>query len=266
VRVGSDPAGYGGGISAGGFYYNADLLLDRSSVESNVANDGGGINTDISTTVAVRNSSVYYNLATNGGGIFNLGVLSVTNSTLYLNAASKSGGGLYNSQTASVDSATFSANVADYDANNSGDGGGIFVGGGATQYLRDSLLTGNEDRSVTPNPILPDCAGVVFSQDYNLIQQSANPAGCNIIGNTGHDKHGTFPNVLDSTLQDNGGPTPTLLLPPGSAAINGGDPSGCKDENGNSLPADQRGRPRLGPCDIGAYEFARYNFLPIIMR
>jgi len=40
----------------------------------------------------------------------------------------------------------------------------------------------------------------------------------------------------------------------GSAAINAGDPAGCKDDIGNILSADQRGAPRVGRCDIGAYE------------
>ncbi len=265
IIVGSVVGGYGGGISVGGFYYNADLLLDRSIVSSNVANDGGGINSDISTTMAVRNSLIEYNLATNGAGIFNLGVLTVTNSTLYLNAASQSGGGLYNSQTANVNSATFFANVADYDADNNGDGGGIFVANGATQYLRSSLLTGEEDRTVS-GLVLPDCAGTIISENYNLIQQSSSPSGCNMIGSTSHDLHGTFPGVLDSAAQYNGGPTPTIALPPGSAAINAGDPTGCKDENGNPLSVDQRGYPRLGPCDIGAFEFMLRGFLPLMLK
>ncbi len=50
-------------------------------------------------------------------------------------------------------------------------------------------------------------------------------------------------------LQDNGGPTPTMALLPGSPAIDAGDPSSC--------PAvDQRGitRPQGARCDIGAFE------------
>ena len=55
--------------------------------------------------------------------------------------------------------------------------------------------------------------------------------------------------VAVGPLADNGGPTLTHALLPGSFAINGGDNSGC--------PAtDQRGvaRPQGGTCDIGAYE------------
>ena len=111
----------GGGISVGGFFYNADLLLDRSVVLSNLANDGGGINFDITTTMAVRNSSIEGDVATNGAEIFNLGVLNLTNSTFYINTAARSGGGIYNSCTANVDNATFFDNIADYGADNTGD-------------------------------------------------------------------------------------------------------------------------------------------------
>ncbi len=259
VLVGNNPAGYGGGISVGGFYYNADLLLDRSVVLSNVANDGGGINIDGGTSsstdppVTVRNSSIYDNLATNGAGIFNLGQLTVTNSTFYLNAASKSGGGLYNSKTATVNSATFYANVADYDATNDGDGGGIFVAGGATQYLGNSVLTGEEDRT-TSGAVLRDCAGTIISQDYNLIDQVPSPGGCNVIATTTHNKIGPFAKPVLSTLSDNGGPTPTFELPPGSAAIDAGDDSVLGPPF--NLATDQRGFPRKvgAHVDIGALE------------
>jgi hypothetical protein len=234
-------------------------------VQTNLANDGGGLNTFITTTLTVRNSSVEGNVATNGAGIFNLGVLNVTNSTFYINPAAKSGGGIYDSGTASVDSATFFDNIADSNADNVGDGGGLFVQSGATLLLRNSLLTGDVDDTVS-GAVLPDCAGTIISQDYNLIEQSSSVSGCNVIGTTSHDRHGTFPGVLDSMPQNNGGDTPTIALPPGSVAINGGDPIGCKDENGDPLTIDQRGYPRVGPCDIGAYEYVLRGFLPLVLK
>ena len=50
-------------------------------------------------------------------------------------------------------------------------------------------------------------------------------------------------------LADNGGPTPTMALLPGSPAIDAGDDSACP-------PTDQRGvaRPQGLACDIGAFE------------
>jgi uncharacterized repeat protein (TIGR01451 family) len=40
----------------------------------------------------------------------------------------------------------------------------------------------------------------------------------------------------------------------GSPPVNAGNPAGCTDHLGNPLITDQRGKPRFGRCDIGAYE------------
>ncbi len=55
-------------------------------------------------------------------------------------------------------------------------------------------------------------------------------------------------------LQDNGGPTWTMALGPGSAAIDAADDAICAADPVNNL--DQRGvtRPQGAHCDIGAYE------------
>jgi hypothetical protein len=71
------------------------------------------------------------------------------------------------------------------------------------------------------------------------------------------DLNNTDPNL--GPLQDNGGPTKTMALLPGSPAIDTGNPDGCSDSQGNLLKSDQRGMPRpdkddSGGCDRGAYE------------
>jgi hypothetical protein len=54
--------------------------------------------------------------------------------------------------------------------------------------------------------------------------------------------------ALLGPLADNGGPTETQALLPGSPAIDTADNAVC--------PAtDQRGVPRDATCDVGAYEF-----------
>ena len=60
-------------------------------------------------------------------------------------------------------------------------------------------------------------------------------------------------------LRNNGGPTKTMALLPGSPAIDSGNPSGCADSKGHLLKTDQRGQPRhdkedSSGCDRGAYE------------
>lgn len=266
IRIGSAHGGSGGGLSAGLTGNHANVLVSASSAENNLAANGGGIEAHSSDTgLAVRNSVVDNNAALTGGGILNSGILSLTNSTIYSNLSLDHGGGLYNNGTASVDSVTFNNNTADIDADNAGDGGAIYVLNGATLFLRNSLLTGDTDDSPSGTQA-EECFGDIISQDYNLIAQTPSPTVCNVIGSTGHNLIGIFPNVLDFQLLDHGGATPTLALLPGSAAINGGDPTGCKDENGSPLLLDQRGKPRIGACDIGAYELGAFLFVPLIIR
>lgn len=62
-----------------------------------------------------------------------------------------------------------------------------------------------------------------------------------------------YSQMLDPNLQFNGG-TPTHALLPNSAALDAGDPAGCKDGNGALILTDQRAVPRKGRCDIGAFE------------
>jgi len=94
---------------------------------------------------------------------------------------------------------------------------------------------------------IPDCRGwYLLSVGYNLI---GNTTSCNIPAATGdifnkNPKLGKLINGLGY-----------IPLQPGSPAIDAGHPSGCKGNPG-VLTTDQRGMPRVGRCDIGAYEYA----------
>jgi hypothetical protein len=59
-------------------------------------------------------------------------------------------------------------------------------------------------------------------------------------------------------LADNGGPTMTHALLPGSVAIDRIAPAMCVDADGEPLTTDQRGvaRPQGTMCDVGAFEWA----------
>src|SRR6185295_4239186 len=91
------------------------------------------------------------------------------------------------------------------------------------------------------------------SLDYNLIETTA---GCSFTGSVVNTYSGVDPNL--GPLQDNGGPTQTFALLPGSVAIDTGNPAGCTDNLGATLTTDQRGFPRPinGRCDMGAYEYS----------
>jgi len=145
---------------------------------------------------------------------------------------------------------TVSANTADADGNDNGDGGGTYSPGGLT--LANTLIGSNTD-ATGGGTVHPDCSGSVTSEAYNLI---ANVTGCNISGDTTGNITGVDPML--GPLQNNGGSTFTHALITGSPAIDAGNPGGCRDHEDNLLTTDQRGFTRpggsTGLCDIGAYE------------
>jgi hypothetical protein len=83
--------------------------------------------------------------------------------------------------------------------------------------------------------------GPVTDGGHNLDAGSS----CGLNGGT--DLRNTNPQL--GALGNNGGPTPTQALAPGSPAVDAGGT--CPAADGG---ADQRGLPRFAPCDIGAYE------------
>ncbi len=112
-----------------------------------------------------------------------------------------------------------------------------------------------------------DCSGALTSLGYNLIETQ--PNYCSLTG--GPDALiGAAPNL--GPLQDNGGPTWTQALLPGSPAIDAGNPAACADNLGATLHADQRGYPRPANgagttrCDIGAFELQRTVDLPLVRK
>ncbi|HTW09056.1 MAG TPA: choice-of-anchor Q domain-containing protein, partial [Acidimicrobiales bacterium] len=85
------------------------------------------------------------------------------------------------------------------------------------------------------------CDGGVSDGGYNLADDGSCPFSATSLSDTSAG--------LDPTgLQDNGGPTQTIALEAGSAAI--GHVTSVADCTGN----DQRGVPLPTPCDIGAME------------
>ena len=89
-------------------------------------------------------------------------------------------------------------------------------------------------------------AGGLQSTGYNIIGNNADA----VINSQPTDQIGTPAAPIDpllGPLADNGGPTLTHALQPGSPAINRGDPA--------APPQDQRGYSRLGVPDVGAFEF-----------
>jgi hypothetical protein len=224
--------GNGGGIDND----HGTLSVSNSTFSGNSGGyygGGGGINND-DGTLTVSNSTFSGNSG-NGGGIANeYGTLTVSNSTFSGNFAHSDGGGIFNYNSGMlIVSSTFSGNSALFA------GGGIYHFG--TLHARNTIIAGNG---------ASDLYGDLGSQGHNLIG--------NTQGGSGFDPTDLLNvNPLLGPLQDNGGPTFTRALLPGSPAIDAGDNTDAPDW-------DQRGPgfPRIvgiidpdNPIiDIGAFE------------
>jgi len=260
--IGGNSAATGAAPYGGGIYNTGAMTLTASAASGNNAGgNGGGIYNDGSSATLIA-STVSDNTAGagsangqagNGGGIeTGASTLTLVNSTVSGNSATRSGGGIGEGGdfgTVALYNSTISVNSAV-------NGGGISVGGSVTASLANTIIAGNTNPAA-PNAGGPDCQGTLTSQGYNLL---GNNSGCSLMSATG-DQIGTPAqpiNPLLGPLQNNGGPTLTQALLPGSPAINAGNPQGCLDGQGNPLTTDQRGQPRPDPnsgrCDIGAFE------------
>jgi predicted outer membrane repeat protein len=225
--AGNTATSKGGGIANFG-----PLVIDSSTLTNNAANTGGAIYNFDAAILTIRSSTLADNAADFGGGIaINGGIVTVANSTLAGNSATV-GGGILNSFSGmlTITNSTVAGNSA------TEQGGGIATDG--TVACRDSLFAGNTAIDG------PDVFGSLNSQGHNLL---GNTTGCDGYGST--DLLNVDPML--GPLQDNGGPTWTMALLPGSSAIDTGD-------NSDAPSWDQRGegfsRIVNGIVDIGAFE------------
>jgi predicted outer membrane repeat protein len=196
---------------------------------------GGGISNDFGTVTVTASTLSGNSTGTDGGGIFNYGgSLTVSDSTLSGNSASY-GAGIYGG-TMTVTASTLTGNSASYG------GGGIFTDG--TLTIRNTIAAGNTA------PDAPDVSGSLNSQGHNLIGDGTGGSGFIASDLVGAAAHPIDPKL--GPLQNNGGPTQTMALLPGSPAIDAGDNAASPG------PYDQRGpgfaRIVNGTIDIGAFE------------
>jgi hypothetical protein len=244
--------GYGGGANdaQGGAIANwGALTINNSTISGNDAKGGNSGATASGLSTGTGNGM--------GGGIYTSGgTLSINSSTIADNeaiggstaglsyAGTASGGGLYIAGgSVSINNSTLADNQAISGAGTvpgTEYGGGIYnaAGPGALQ-MYDTILADNSAGTAGP-----DMEGGVTSLGHNLIGNSSGGSGF-----AASDLVNVNPQL--GPLQNNGGPTQTMALLPGSPAIDAGD--------NTSAPAyDQRGPgfPRIvnGTIDIGAFE------------
>jgi hypothetical protein len=233
-------------VNGGGIDNEGTLTLISSTFSDNRASESGGGILNVGELTLVGSTLSGNSTAFEGGGIFSNHTLTLTNCTLSGNRANESGGGIYNVGSATVTNATITANRADADFDGKGQGGGIYSPAG-TLRLRNTIVAGNFHGAASARD---DVNGVVGPSAFNLVGE-----GTGLIGISNNDANGNMVGTAQAPLdprlgplRDNGGPTKTHALLPGSPAIDRGLAPGL-------APAtDQRGVGRHGPPDIGAFE------------
>jgi len=231
----------GGGIYNGN---GATLSLIDSTVSGNNARwSGGGIYSFFNTTTTIVRSTISGNTSNDvGGGIRSLGNVTITNSTISGNTATGwHGGAIFQTDgNITITNSTIANNIGPDWAPSAifiGQFGGGFV---PTLTLTNTIIAGNHWYAC--EKFASGTTGNVVSGGHNFVQDaSCSPDASDQLGGDA----GIGP------LADNGGPTQTHALLPGSPAIDAADAAA-------SPAIDQRGiaRPQGAGYDIGAFERA----------
>ena len=281
-----------GAFGAGGAIENLNTLtVTNSTFSNNTASDGGAIDTNIGL-LTVTGSTFVGNTAkpstdptpshaarlgrassrptrtvgksrpvraadesiNTGGAIFICSCTSaqITNSTFSGNTATNQGGAILDEGGLTLTNVTINGNSAN-------NGGGVFLdagttptrtdsGSGATLTAKNVLIAGNTLSG--SGGAGPDVNGAIDpASANNLIGIGDGSTG--IANGTNGNRIGTAAAPIApllGTLGNFGGTTQTIPLLPGSVAIDAG-------ATGTSvLTTDQRGKPRVGAPDIGAFE------------
>jgi hypothetical protein len=250
---GTGGGGYLGGTGGSGGGVYANNIASAAITDSTFSNNAAGLG-------ATGNTG-----GTGGGAYLSVQTIVVSSSTFAGNSAGNGGNGIFGgppgnggsggglSATATfsgkVVSSTIAGNARGVMGNPNGgppaangSGGGVAAGGIPLQ-IRNSIVAQNAGEPGSAN-----CIGTIDDGGHNLSFPSG--AGCPPTF-TGGDP-------LLVGLGANGGPTQTMALAQGSAAIDQVPASSCTDASNAPLTTDQRGvgfpRPAGPACDIGAFE------------
>ncbi|MFO0967889.1 MAG: choice-of-anchor L domain-containing protein [Gemmataceae bacterium] len=216
-----------------GIWDRGSATFSNLMISSNAAGTGGGMFIDAGSTSALSGITFFENSAADSGGaIYNsAGAPTLTNVTFFRNHAlnlMSRGGAVFNDAAAP----TFT-NVTIY-GNDAFSGGGGIYNSNSTPTITNAIIWAN--LATFGSAQIEDGGTSLSTVNYSDIQGGW--AGG--VGNTGGDP-------LLTTLNSYTGPTQTVALLPGSAAIDTGTATGTPG-------ADQRGVGRVGATDMGAFE------------
>jgi hypothetical protein len=238
-------AGHGGSSAVGGTLSNGNGSNGTKGGNS----FGGGVFIASATDNQVINCTFFNNTVSGGsGGNGGSGSYTAGNGG---NGGDATGGCLYSNGQVGVTNCTFS-NGGALGGTNGVAGSGAFAGSNGS---RGASHGGDIARAAGPfflaNSIVVTNTGggngfgTITDGGYNI----SSDASITTFSPANYSKNKTNP--LLANLADNGGPTPTMALLPGSIAINL-----ISNEGAAFPPFDQRGqsRPQGAGADVGAYE------------
>jgi hypothetical protein len=261
-----------GDASGAGVWANKNVIAIQSVITGNIALSengaalGAGLYAkgDVNSFYCTVSDNNAQGISSEGGGLFIEGSLGMSNSTVSGNDA-QIGGGLFldgrnQTFTSNIVSSTFSGNNAE-------EVGGIFTRVGA-QFTTDTIAFNTETNAAGAGLY---CEGASSIDSTIILANTHQGAESDLAGASGasvsgsHNMLASFTTTLTlpagfyipgapfdlAPLADNGGPTRTHNLPPGSEAI---DHGGVEE-----TPYDQRGhafsREYGNATDIGALEY-----------
>ncbi len=240
----------GGGMSN----HQGEVLLTNSVVALNHGDFGAGITNSAGGRIRIVSSTISNNSASeSGGGIHNtvgdpFGRLSahieILNSTISGNSA-QVGGGIENSDRlggagVTVMNSTIARNTA------TREGGGVRNGESIDEDNPNGVFLLNTIVALNSAPTAPDAADA--DARFSLIGNSTGSG----ISNSNGNQVGTSSSPINpriGPLVNNGGPTRTHALLAGSPAIDAASTPDCPATDQRGVA-----RPRGTGCDIGSYE------------
>lgn len=234
-------------LASGALTLNQNLTIDASGLPGGLAIDGLGADRIFVVNAGTSNCLVGLTLTNGnsgsaaGGAIVNAGVLELNQCTVISNTTTSPGGGVFNAGALFVNACTFAGNSSvslgeeggaiyssgaltvnqsTFTRNSANGGGAIFADAGSTTAVYQSTIVSNTAFC---------CGGGItfYTSSNNILVNSI------VAGNSKGDLFGFAPfanndfiggNPGVGPLANNGGPTPTMALLPGSPAINGGGP------------------------------------------
>ncbi|HUI90382.1 MAG TPA: choice-of-anchor Q domain-containing protein, partial [Anaerolineales bacterium] len=220
-------------VNTNGPIGNDDVLTVTNSW---IHGNAGSVYNSNYGTLTINSSTIFNNTAV---GIYDVGTLNINNTTISNNTDSgTTAGGIYITATSSGHAVTL--NNVTITGNTGAYAGGILASStSGAILLKNTILSNNMAIAHYPGPVLNDCetmyGSTISSSGHNLI---VNTGGCTISGswNNADPKLGAFLPMV--------GYAPLM---PGGPAIDAGFQ--CYGTT------DQRGMPRVGICDLGAYEY-----------